>query len=813
MSAAIDLYEIGYEDLVSVIPPGAPIAPNSSVSLSQLGKCPGKKTERGWVGYAFTKEAVSPEQMERWGANVGLLGDRFPCLDIDSEWPTLTTAVMIAAEKTLGATAVRLSREPRRALVYRTEEPFARVALNVTHEGQTHTIEWLGKGRQYLVDGMHPTNVPYRWAREPEHGHLAGDLWDFVPEELPLVTRETAVGFLELLKSRLESKGLECAIIGDGRTSAEKSPPQEDLLAPSIDALIELVARIPNDFDERDEYVTMGHAIKAAAGKSEVTGLGIFDEWARRWAGDEKNPDGNNYETVASDWSRMHGPFRVGWTWLQELAGDVTDDFEDLPTEQEKFTITEVEPEVVDVVDTSAVDPALSDEQAVRFVLEDVGDMLRRVPASGDWHIWNGHVWELDQRDLIFDVAGCVLNARGDALIAQAEGMGKGERKAAMVEVRRLQSGALLDVVVKRIGQRSAVTLKPTDFDADPWLLNTPGAVLQLEADGVRVIDSNPGYLLSKATGVAPAKGKPERWLQFLHEATGGDTELQVYLQKLVGYALTGKVSEQVLVFIWGRSNTGKSVFLRTISGVFGTYAKNTSIDTFLRARGDRVRSEEAALVGARLVTASESNEGRAWDEEIVKGITAGDERTVRHLYGHPFSYEPTFQIIIAGNSEPTIRNLDDAMRRRLHVVPLDAVVPAEDRDPALPEKLKAEWPQILKWAIEGYVLWRREGLVPPESVLAKTTEYFSEEDLIAQWVEECCDLGPFEEARRDLYGSWEQWCNQGGYDAGTLNQFRKKLIRSSFTLPGRQVGVRRLQGNRGIRVKPAILEGVDGEL
>jgi putative DNA primase/helicase len=445
--------------------------------------------------------------------------------------------------------------------------------------------------------------------------------------------------------------------------------------------------------------------------------------------------------------------------------------------------------------------------------LGDVRGVVEGSRGEVRWYTWSGFVWEEDKRNRVTNRAKQVFTQRGDVCLQRAEQIpGERERKRAYKEAEFMHSNTIVKNAVTRLSwEGDEIMLELGSFDANPWVVNTPGGPIALLDDGLKVLDKDPDLLLSKATAEAPAKGKPEAWLKFIHESTKGDKELIRYLQKLLGYSLSGSVSEQILVFVWGPSHTGKSVFVSVVSHVFGSYHENTDIETFMSSRSGKVRNDEAALAGARLVTATETEEGRAWDETVVKAITAGDQRTVRHLYGHPFTYTPSYQILITGKNEPTIRTVDGAMRRRLHVVPFTHVVPVEQRDPALADKLKGEAPQILKWMLEGYVMWRREGLEPPAVVLAKTTEYFSEEDLISQWIEECCDVGDaYEETRATLYMSWQQWCNRGGYDPGTLKQLKRKLDRCPFSVPDRKVGDRRQAGNRRIRVKPAIAEGVD---
>lgn len=272
MDPRLQLYDQGYCDLISVAPPGATLSEGSSLDPSYLGKSPAVKGASGWYGYAWmtaepTRDTV--EQYVEWNANIGLRGTHFPALDIDCSDPTLAAVIRKAAEETLGLAPVREGRSPRSLLVYRSEQPLARIQLEIAHGDERQLVELLGHGRQYLVYGQHPTAGDYKWITAP--------LWDIPPEALTLITADQVREFYESLMEKLYSVGIkETTIIGSSAAITDiEAPEQEELLAPSIDALRTLVASIPNDreFPDRDDYIKFGHAIKAAAGDDEMAGL------------------------------------------------------------------------------------------------------------------------------------------------------------------------------------------------------------------------------------------------------------------------------------------------------------------------------------------------------------------------------------------------------------------------------------------------------------------------------------------------------------------------------------------------------------
>ena len=316
------LWRAGFRDLVSVIPPDGELSEKSNVSPKDRGKCPGLLVNGKWRGYRSTNRRVTERYARRWdtqGANIGLLGNRFPGLDIDvDEDPELADAIQQCAEQRLGPAPVRLSRSSRRLLVYRTDRPFGRIAAIVKRNGQTHLVEFLGKDRQYLVHGRHPAGVDYRWDGRP--------LWEYVPGDLSEIDVASVHTFFDELKAQLEGSetivpnlarldGITVDLIGSDSSDAG-APDQETLLAPSLEHLRNVVEKTPNPADaDRAHYVKMTCAIKAAAGQeNEDDARELFLEWAGCWDG-KVNP---NYDEKT--WDSLEPPFRVGWTWLQAQA-------------------------------------------------------------------------------------------------------------------------------------------------------------------------------------------------------------------------------------------------------------------------------------------------------------------------------------------------------------------------------------------------------------------------------------------------------------------------------------------------------------
>ena len=198
-----------------------------------------------------------------------------------------------------------------------------------------------------------------------------------------------------------------------------------------------------------------------------------------------------------------------------------------------------------------------------------------------------------------------------------------------------------------------------------------------------------------------------------------------------------------MLFFAWGQGGNGKGVLLNTASRMLGDYAAVAPQDLLLVTQSDRHPCDMAMLRGARLVTAQELGPGRAWDEPKLKSLTGGDPITARFMRQDFFTYEPQFTLFVAGNHKPGFKGVDEAIRRRVLLLPFLQNIPPRSAIPDLPEKLKAEWPAILRWMIDGCLEWQADGLNPPASVRAATDDYLNAEDVLGQWLEDMCTVSP----------------------------------------------------------------------
>lgn len=338
-------------------------------------------------------------------------------------------------------------------------------------------------------------------------------------------------------------------------------------------------------------------------------------------------------------------------------------------------------------------------------------------------------------------------------------------------------------------------------WDRDPWLLGTPKGTLSLKTG--RMHGPKPEEGITKITGCPPESKPPELWLKFLTDATRGDKEMMTYLQRVAGYCLTGLTTEHALFFIYGSGGNGKSVFLNLLVHIMGDYAISAPMDTFTSSKFSSHPTELAMLKGARLVTASETEEGRAWAEARIKALTGGDPISARFMRQDFFTYQPQFKLLFAGNHQPALNAVDPAMRRRFNMMPF--INKPTEPDHMLEEKLKAEAPRILGWALKGCMDWQKEGLARPDSVAVATEEYFDDQDVFGQWVSERCELGKNKwDPVSHLFGDWSRFAKSIGEEIGTSVSFASRMKKMGM----RKTRTMSVRSFHGIALKPQNQDG-----
>ena len=346
-------------------------------------------------------------------------------------------------------------------------------------------------------------------------------------------------------------------------------------------------------------------------------------------------------------------------------------------------------------------------------------------------------------------------------------------------------------------------------WDADPWLLGTPGGTVDLRTGLLR--PARQADHITKSAAVTPAdRADCPQWLEFLDQATAGDRALVGFLRRWFGYTLTGITREHALLFVFGDGGNGKGVAMNTVAGIMGDYAVNAAMDSFTASKGDKHPTDMAMLAGARMVMTTEVDEGQVWAEARLKALTGGDPITARFMRRDFFTFTPAFKLTISGNHKPQLRNVDAAARRRFNLAPF--IHKPATPDKGLPEKLKAAWPSILRWMIDGCMEWQHDGLQQPDVVKLATEEYFAEQNVMAQWIEECCEVGKnLADTNASLFGSWRNYAQAQSEEPRTGKWFNKALVAQSgeFESIKDKHGIRG-RGFRGIRVRFDAPQGDD---
>jgi len=413
-------------------------------------------------------------------------------------------------------------------------------------------------------------------------------------------------------------------------------------------------------------------------------------------------------------------------------------------------------------------------------------DRLRYCHDTGAWFVWNGRRWRQDKTKRAFDWAR--------RLAAELSSDREFKTKA-------ITGKAAFASAVERLAQADrSIACTMDKWNPDAFLLGTPDGTVDLRT-GI-LMPAKQTDFITKLTAVGPsATADCPLWLAFLGQATAGDRDLIAFLRRWCGYVLTGDTREHALLFIYGPGGNGKSVFINTVQRVVGEYCRTASMDTFTASHGDKHPTDLAMLQGARMVVATETEEGRAWAESRIKQMTGGDMIAARFMRQDFFEYRPAFKLTIAGNHKPVLRNVDDAARRRFNIVPF--VHRPADPDRELEKKLEAEWPGILRWMVDGCLDWLANGLKPPSAVREATDEYFQSQDIIGRWLCERCIIDPGLTSKPGaLLTDCREWAGANGETPPAPPQFRSAVEKTSGV---RYVTVKGAQQVRGIGMRPPI--------
>lgn len=428
---------------------------------------------------------------------------------------------------------------------------------------------------------------------------------------------------------------------------------------------------------------------------------------------------------------------------------------------------------------------------------------FRYVLAWDKWIAWDGNRWRihaiLDAQKLAAEI-GHELETEA----RQAPASDPAVKRALVARAQRAKSYQGIVNAVKLSATNPAVRIEHERLDNQPAMLPCANGLVTL-FDGELVPHSREMfYTRGSPVAYDPAAECP-RWLQFLGEIFDTDVELIDFMQRAVGYTLTGESSEQCLFFLHGGGRNGKSTFVETIMSLLGELAAPAPRN-FLELRANEGHETSlTVLFGRRAISVPETNQGRCWDETLIKQLTGGDTISARRMREDHWSFKPTHKLWVHGNHKPTIRGTDDGIWRRIPLVPFTTQIAADAVDPDLRDKLRAELPGILAWAVRGAVEWYDGGLRIPERVIVASKKYRAEQDMHGQFIDEVCIQEPGAWcAVSALRNEYVSWCKENGVEPLGARQFNERLReREGVSESDRRAGLeKKTKGWSGIRLR-----------
>lgn len=411
---------------------------------------------------------------------------------------------------------------------------------------------------------------------------------------------------------------------------------------------------------------------------------------------------------------------------------------------------------------------------ADRFI-DRYGNLYKYSYIANKFYIYDGMKWKVDDKGSIRKLIDEMIESIKNEKVLHSEDVTEEEAREVFQKYYKKTRGtqAKKNIMNELMHRRPAT---PDEFDKDDMLLNVANGYIDLTSRELYKHDIN--KMFSQITNTDyTEKMQPAVWLDFLNDIFAGDQKVIRYIQKALGYSLTGSTREQIMFILFGKGRNGKSIFVEVISEILGDYSNNMQAKSLMVKKNDNINTDIARLSKARFVTSSEPNEGFRFDEGLIKQLTGGDKVTARFLYAEEFEYTPKFKIWVSTNHKPIIRGTDDGIWRRLVLIPFDVQIPEEKVDKDLKYKLLREAPAILNWMAEGAYMWMQEGLAMPEKLKEASKAYRNEMDVIEQFIEdECKRVDDGKVKAHELYELYKKWADDNGNYKMSNKDFGKKM-------------------------------------
>jgi putative DNA primase/helicase len=422
----------------------------------------------------------------------------------------------------------------------------------------------------------------------------------------------------------------------------------------------------------------------------------------------------------------------------------------------------------------------LTEVDAAHVLVQQYGTSIRYCAKAGGWLLWDGRRWKRDENGSVYRLAEECTAKIADSANAIAD---LDERKRLLSFAIGLRRRRVLENVVAAAAWQETVAIgDPARFDADPWLFNVANGTIDLRTGELLRHDRT--NLLTKLVPIDynPAETCP-RWQQFLDEILASDTETIGFLQRAIGYTLTGSNKEHAMFVSWGTGANGKSTLLEVLGQVLGEYGQTAAPSTFLDRQAGGPTNDLARLRGTRFVSTIETGERQSLAENFVKAVTGGDRISARFLYAEYFDFEAVFKIWLGTNHKPVIKGMDEGIWRRIRLVPFTQRFEGDRADQDLRAKLEGELPGILAWGVRGCLEWQQHGLRTSPIVTAATAAYRSDMDTFAGFLDERCELDETATAGAgELYTAYRTWAEANGEKPLTQRWFGLRLNERGFT-------------------------------
>ena len=812
----------------------------------------GKKAPliKGWDSKVFTADDIT--------AGVGVkcgVGDYPICaIDIDVLDEDLSRRIADFCTDELGYAVERVGKAPKTLLVYRAAEAGWSKVTSRKFGADRYQVEVLGKGQQFVAYAIHPdTQKPYEWV------DFFGGLEVMQASDLPVITLEQVEHIIQVAEQMMIDAGLEPvkSAVNPANHSLSKKD-NDDFTADQPVGLStdELKAYLENlDADDYDLWIKIGQALHHETG-GDVDGLNIWDDWSSKAA------NYNGYDDLEHRWQGFgKGSNPVTARTIIKLGKAANDKAEH---ELKKAIIAEHEAKIKTATDTVELEQIVKDickdldindfatvagvqaavkEQwkvvtgkalsqpslnklmslkptfglddlyqataftefgnAQRLVKEQDGKMIY-VAETDMWYLWAGNYWRKGSQTEIEQLAKDTVNN----LILDCQDIG-GVGGDAMDFIKKSMEAKMINNMVRLARSEPSVLTGFERLDSNRMLLGVGNGTVDLTTG--KLHDADPSDCITVATDVEYLAGEAcPVWEQTLQDIFANDGELIHYMQKLIGYSVLANPIESLFVIMYGDGSNGKSTFINTIRDVLGHHAKVANSETFLGTAANSSgspREDILRLMGSRVVTITEPDEGGVLREGLVKAMTGGEALPARAAYGRTtVEVKPTWTAFMPTNHKPIIKGTDHGIWRRLVLVPFVVNFdnhPTIKKDPERMAKLKAEYSGILSWIVQGALMYQKEGLKAPKVIEDARNEYKEDMDLLSDWVAECCTVGNGEIAtNRELWASWEAYARANG-EVKYISSSRALAKRLSTKFePIKNIGKEYLRGFKGISVK-----------